>query len=317
MSIDIPMLGACTLGFLTKSKEGYLETVADRIGRHFEQLTRAEKQLAEALLENYPVSGLHSITTVAENASVSTPTVVRMVQKLGFSGFTDFQAKLRSELEEAISNPIAKRDRWAANAPDTHILNRFTDAVLNNVRASLAEIETEDFDRAAAAMSNAKTPVYIAGGRITHSLASYLFTHLQVIRSGVTLISTNRATWPHYVLNMGRGDVLVLFDIRRYESELETMAQLAAERGVRIILFTDQWVSPISKYAELVFKIYVEVPSAWDSSVVTLIVLEALTEAVQNANWGRTRERLTELEALFSSTRLFRKSFGKESARKE
>ena len=53
-------------------------------GNGFDVLTRAEKQLAESLLDNYPVSGLGSITTIAENAGVSTPTVVRMVQKLGF-----------------------------------------------------------------------------------------------------------------------------------------------------------------------------------------------------------------------------------------
>ncbi len=290
-----------------------MKNVSDMIGGQYETLTRAEKLLAQSLLENYPVSGLGSITTVAENAGVSTPTVVRMVQKLGFSGFSEFQAQLHQELEQTISNPITKRDRWAAAAPGTHILNRFADAVLKNMRESLAAIEIEDFDKAAAELSNRKNPVYLAGGRITHSLASYLFTHLQVIRSGVTLISTNRATWPHYVLNMQPGDVLVLFDIRRYEHEIEMLAQLASGRGVTIILFTDQWASPVTKYAQVVFRNHVEVPSAWDSSVVTLLVLEALVEAVQNANWNRTRERLHELEDLFSTTRLFRKPYGKEA----
>ena len=58
------------------------KTVSDVINARFDTLTRAEKQLAKSLLDNYPVSGLGSITTVAENARVSTPTVARMVQKL-------------------------------------------------------------------------------------------------------------------------------------------------------------------------------------------------------------------------------------------
>ena len=37
-------------------------TVSDVIGAHFDTLTRAEKQLATSLLDNYPVSGLGSIT---------------------------------------------------------------------------------------------------------------------------------------------------------------------------------------------------------------------------------------------------------------
>jgi DNA-binding MurR/RpiR family transcriptional regulator len=282
-------------------------TVSDVINAHFSVLTRAERQLAATLLDNYPVSGLGSITTVAENAGVSTPTVARMVQKIGFRGFPDFQSRLHQELEATISNPISKHDRWAANAPGTHILNRFADAMMNNMRATLAQIETADFDGAAAMISDRKRNIYLVGGRITGALADYFFTHLQVIRSGVTQIATNSSSWPHYVLDMKKGDVLIMFDIRRYEQEMETLARIARERGVEIILFTDQWSSPIAKSARRVFRIQIEAPSAWDSSVVILFAVEALIEAVQSSIWSETRDRMKTLEGLFDSTRLFRK----------
>ena len=141
--------------------------MSDVINAHFSVLTRAEKQLAATLLDNYPVSGLGSITTVAENAGVSTPTVARMVQKIGFRGFPDFQQRLHQELEATISNPISKHDRWAANAPGTHILNRFADATMNNLRASLAQLETAEFDGAAATIADRKRNIYLVGGRIT------------------------------------------------------------------------------------------------------------------------------------------------------
>ncbi|WP_246723630.1 MurR/RpiR family transcriptional regulator [Rhizobium sp. ARZ01] len=282
-------------------------TVSDVINAHFDALTRAEKQLAASLLDNYPVSGLGSITTVAENAGVSTPTVARMVQKLGYRGFPDFQAHLHHELEATLSSPIAKHDRWAANAPGTHILNRFADAIMNNLRQTLSQVEIEEFDGAAALIADRKRKVYVVGGRITKALADYLFTHLQVIRPNVTQLANNPSSWPHYVLNMKAGDVIVIFDIRRYEQEMETFARIARQRGVEIVLFTDQWASPIAKLAARVFRIHIEAPSAWDSSVVTLFVVEALIEATQSANWGETRERIKSLEELFEASRLFRK----------
>jgi len=103
--------------------------------------------LADMILENYPVSGLGSITSVAERADVSTPTVARLVQKIGFKGFPEFQEQLRSELADAISGPIDKHDGWAGGAPDTHILNRFTEAVMGNIKQTLAQIDTEVFDQ--------------------------------------------------------------------------------------------------------------------------------------------------------------------------
>lgn len=284
-----------------------IKTVSDMITAGYESMTRAEKQLANSLLDNYPVSGLGSITTVAEAASVSTPTVVRMVQKLGFKGFTEFQGRLHHELEETISNPITKHERMAPNAPGAHILNRFADAVTNNMRQSLGAIDPVEFDATAKLIGDRKRSVYLAGGRITGALAEYFFTHLQVIRPGVTRMSTSPSSWPHYVLDMSKGDVLILFDIRRYERELEALARTAADNGVEIILFTDSWGSPIGKYARHSFRLSIEVPSAWDSSVVTLLLVEALIEGVQSAHWDKTRERMSMLENLFESTPLFRR----------
>lgn len=282
------------------------KTVSDVIHSHFGTLTRAEKQLAESLLDNYPVSGLGSITTIAENAGVSTPTVVRMVQKLGFKGYPDFQAHLHQEVEATISNPIAKHDRWASNAPGTHILNRFADAIMGNLRQTLSGLDTATFDSVASLLSERKRGLYFVGGRITGALAEYFFTHMQVIRPKTTLMSLNASSWPQYMLNMNAGDVLVIFDIRRYEQDMATLAEVAHTNGVQILLFTDQWMSPVARHALHTFRVRIEAPSAWDSSVVMLFVVEALIEAVQSGTWDETRERMKSLEGLFEQSRLFR-----------
>ena len=118
-------------------------TIAERLQQRFDTFTRAERQLADVMLKNYPVSGLGTITTVAQSAGVSTPTVARMIQKLGFSGFPEFQAELRAELNATISSPIAKHDAWAGEAPQAHVLNRFTDAVLDNIRLGVQAIDLD------------------------------------------------------------------------------------------------------------------------------------------------------------------------------
>jgi len=282
-------------------------TVAERIRSQFDDLTRAERQLANALLENYPVSGLGSITTIAEASDVSTPTVVRMAKKLGFRGFPQLQAALRSEVEATISNPIAKHNRWTGNAPDTHILNRFADAVMENMGQTLRQLDPNEFDAVVKLLADKDRAVHVVGGRLTRSLADYFFTHMQVIRDRLTLVASNSNTWPHYVLNMQPGDVLVAFDIRRYERDILRLAEMATERGVTLVLFTDQWGSPASKLATHSFHSRIEAPSAWDSSVVTLFILEAIIAAVQTETWDETEDRMKTLEELFDTTRLFRK----------
>jgi len=283
------------------------DTVAERLSEMAERFTRAERQLADSLLENYPISGLGSITTVAQSAQVSTPTVVRLMRKLGFSGFPEFQARLRQELEAKISNPIDKRESWAAQAPDEHILNRFTQAATQNIRQTLAQVDAGDFDTCADLLADPSRTIYVVGGRITRAIADYFFLHMQVVRPDVTLIQSISNAWPHYLLNIQKGDVLVIFDVRRYENSTSKLAEMARERGAEIVLFTDQWRSPVAAFACHVFSSRIEVPSAWDSAVVPLLLVEIVLASVQERNWDQTQERMKTLEEMFDRTRFFRK----------
>lgn len=282
-------------------------TIEERLARLAPALTRAERQLADTILGNYPVSGLGSITEVARKSEVSSATVARMVQKLGFAGFPEFQAALRRELEARITGPIAKRESWSAGAPDTHILNTFAEAVSGNIRQTLAQTDPAEFDAACDLLADPARRAFVAGGRITRVMADYLVLHLQVIRPGVTLIQSTSNAWPHFLLDMAAGDALVVFDIRRYETSTLRLAEMAHERGARIVLMTDQWRSPIARLAAFTFPVRIAAPSAWDSSVATLLLVETLVAAVQDRCWETTRARMERLEEMFDRTRFFRK----------
>jgi DNA-binding MurR/RpiR family transcriptional regulator len=282
-------------------------TISDRIQNKLDDLTRAERQLAHSILEGYPASGLGPLSALAKDAQVSVPTVARMVQKLGFSGYPEFQAELREELKAKAKNPIAKHDTWTDAAPSEHLLNRFTEAVIDNIRHTLGQIDPTEFDRACEMTANTDHHLYIVGGRITHTLAEYLFLHLQVIRGQITHIQSTSNAWPHYLLDVKEGDVFIIFDVRRYENNTLKLAEMAHAKGARIILFTDQWRSPVHQFAEISFSSRIIVPSAWDSAVTPILLLETMISTVQGLKWGDTKDRVEALEAMFDQTKLFRK----------
>jgi DNA-binding MurR/RpiR family transcriptional regulator len=283
------------------------KTVRELIREHSDSLTQSERKLCNALLANYPAAGLASITTFAQEAGVSTPTAARMVQKLGFKGFPQFHQALRQEIEAKLSGPTQRRENWATEAPDDHILNRLGDAVMGNLGHTFANIDTDSFNAAVRQLADTDTQLYVVGGRITRALADYAFTHFQAIRPKVTHMTSSSATWPHYVLDMKPGDSLLMFDVRRYETNLHRLAELAAERGVKVVLITDQWGSPAARIAAQTFHCWVEVPSAWDSNISTMMLLEALIAATQEQSWPQTKDRYDRLDELFDMTRLFRK----------
>ena len=283
------------------------QTISDRIHDMLDKLTRAERQLALSVLENYPASGLGPLSALAKGADVSVPTVARMVQKLGYKGYPEFQAGLREELKAKVKTPIAKHDTWAEAAPSEHILNRFTEAVIDNIRLTLSQIDPDAFDQACDLMADETRHLYIVGGRITHTLAEYLFLHMQVIRPNLTHVQSTSNTWPHYLLNAKKGDVFVIFDVRRYENNTLKLAELAHERGAKIILMTDQWRSPVHQLATVCLSNRIVVPSAWDSATTTMLLLETMISSVQTLNWSKTKTRIERLEDMFDQTKLFRK----------
>jgi DNA-binding MurR/RpiR family transcriptional regulator len=280
--------------------------VRQKIQDNTETLTRSERQLASILLQDYPMAGLQSITKLAAAAQVSTPTVIRMARKLGFAGFPDLQDALREEVAAQIKKPISKREAWAGNASAEHPLNRFAEVVRANMRHTLERIDTDSFDEVARILADTHRHIHVAGGRITRSTADYLFNHLQIIRPHVTHLSDSANVWPQYLLDMDDRSVLVVFDIRRYEGDLLKLATLARDRGALVILFTDHWGSPIARIANHSFNALVEAPSSWDSTIAIVLIVEALIAEVQTARWDSAKERIEELESLFSSTRLFR-----------
>lgn len=282
-------------------------TISDRIQNQLDDLTRAERQLAHSILENYPASGLGPLSALAKDAEVSVPTVARMVQKLGFSGYPEFQTELREELKAKAKDPIAKHNTWADGAPSEHILNKFTDAVIDNIRHTLAQIDPKDFDTACAMSADTTHHLYIVGGRVTHTLAEYLFLHMQVIRPQITHIQSTSNAWPHYLLDVKEGDVFVIFDMRRYENNTLKLAEMAHAKGARLILFTDQWRSPVHQLAEISLSSRIVAPSAWDSAATPLLLVEAMISAAQNLTWGDTKDRMEALEDMFDQTKLFRK----------
>lgn len=271
------------------------------------ELTPAERTLTDTLLRDYPMAGLQSITKLAEASGVSTPTVIRLARKLGFEGFPEFQAALRDEASAQIKQPILKREGWPKGRKDSPAFRGFAEAVFENLNHTIERLEPKTFDAIARCLADPKRQIVLSGGRITRSNADYFFNHLQIIRPGVTLLSASPNVWPQYLLDMGPKSVLVVFDIRRYESDLAKLASLAKDRGAVIVLFTDQWGSPISKIADHVVNAMVEVPSNWDSTLAINLIVEALIAEVQSRRWDKSRDRIEALEDMFKATRLFRK----------
>jgi DNA-binding MurR/RpiR family transcriptional regulator len=269
-------------------------SIAERIRRDLGALTPNERRAAHRLLADYPVAGLDTVARFGKAADVSGPTVLRMIAKLGFTSYGGFQTALRSELAARLETPLMK----GGNIAGHDVLAGFAENAVGNIRETAANVARDEFDAVVRLLADGGRTIHVLGGRFTGALAEYLVAHLRVLRPRVRRITGDNLNWLDQMLDVGKRDAVVVFDIRRYSNDIAAFARNAAKRGATIALFTDQWLSPVSGVARHVLPAHVIAPSVWDSSAGLLLLVEAVLAAVARELGRGARDRLTSVEQL-------------------
>lgn len=273
-------------------------TIRELIQQATDNLTASERKIAGAILADYPFTALQTIQDLAAKTGVSAPSITRFVAKLGCGGFQDFQRQLIAELKEGKRSPL---DLKSSQVPVGHsqFLGDYA-ARLSLVIADMAEtVSQEQFDAVATLLSDPTRQVFLLGGRVSDSLASYLSIHLRQIRARIQHIPANPQIWPDVMLQMRKKDVVVLFDFRRYQPDLAELAhRIATHAQATVILITDRWLSPIARDSSHVIALPIDSGTAWDTVVAAIAFLEALIVKVSEADWEATQKRLRQWDGL-------------------
>jgi DNA-binding MurR/RpiR family transcriptional regulator len=261
-------------------------------------LSPAERKLARVLLASYPIAGLESVARFAERAGVSPPTVTRFIGKLGFRGYPEFQEVLRGEVQERLSSPLVRyRDERRMRRSDSVLAD-----ALEVARANLQEtqelLSPGDFEEVVDLLADLRRRVLVIGGRVSGQLARYLANQLHLLRPGISLVDAERSTPALALVDLRRGDVLLVFDYRRYQADTIESAMLAAAQGCAVIVFTDPWLSPASNSAGQVLVTSVETVGPFDSLVAATAAVEALVAALVGRLGQGGHARMQRLEAL-------------------
>lgn len=271
-------------------------TVAERVRRAEGGLSPAERRIARALTANYPAAGLESASGLASQAGVSAPTVVRFVARLGFDGYRHFQQSLREEVQARHASPLTLAPVIGKDSPTSELVEaaqQVSGATLDQTFAALPE---QEFDRAVGLLCDPAKRIACFGGRFSQLLAEYLDLHLRLLRPGTFVHTAAPGRDAGFRVDLSRRDVCVVFDFRRYQDDTVQLARYAHERGAKVVLVTDPWLSPVAEFADVVLPARVEAPSPFDSIVAPTALVETLVAAVHARLGPPAEERMRAAE---------------------
>ncbi len=276
-------------------------TVAERLRLRLGELTHAERKVARALMADYPVGGLDPVAKLAAAAGVSAPTVVRLVAKLGFDGYAEFQQSLKSEVSVRLSSPL----QMHAERPETDregALPRAERLLCDGIRSSFARLPPGEFEQAVRLLADPRRSVTLIGGRFSTMLAEYLAAHLRILRSRVQVLSAAGPDRVSSLLDVGRRDVLVAFDYRRYQHDTVRLAMTAKDQGATLVAFTDPYLSPLAARADVILTSSVASPSPFDALTPAVALVEAMITALVDILGDAPRSRMARYDALNGGT---------------
>lgn len=271
-------------------------SIAELIADRNDQMTAGERRAAQTLIANYPLIGLKTVADFSQQAGVSSPTILRFVARLGFQNYPEFQNALQEELAAQLQSPSSRAGQAsggiAIDGPQT------IEATLENIRETFRHLSGKQMAELVELLANGRSRLFLVGGRFTDPIARYMAAHLTIIRPNVFHLAGQESNWHDRLIDMGRRDVILLFDIRRYQESLARFAEKAHRRGVQLILITDQWLSPIAHFTKHVVAARTAVPSAWDSSAALFVVAETLIGEITRHMSAESGRRMGELERL-------------------
>ncbi len=210
------------------------------IKRQFAKLPPRMKQGAKYILDNPADFGLDPIRETARKSGVSTYTLVRMAQSLGFDGYDALREPFRHAL--VAGSELADPPDWLeARNVDSTTGQIQTTAARNSmaiVERSLERQSPELLAQVVEAMQGAGT-VYVIAVRASYAMAYYFHYVGRMALTSMRLIPRHTSSPIDDLANAQPGDVIIAITITPYSRETIEACKYAQAKGVRLVLISD------------------------------------------------------------------------------
>ena len=271
--------------------------VHDRVRRAGNQLTAAERRVAQVVLERPQLVGFGTVADLAAAASAGAATVVRLAAKLGFDGFSSLQASVQRDLSRQL-RPAAERIRELGGEQP---IERHRAAELSNVQATLDAVESASLDAVVALLADTDRDVLVLAGDAEWGVAVQFATDLGALRPGVTTVGGSDIGVRRALALSTPRSTLIAVDLRRYERWVLEAVEQSRKAGHTIVALSDGVLSPLAMRADHSFVIAAASVSPFDSHVGTLALFDLFVAAAAERLKSTAAERLERVEAAWSA----------------
>lgn len=213
-----------------------------------ESLTRAEYRVLAHLTEHPLLVGNITVRELARATFVSTATIMRLCQKLGFSGFSEFIWHCKQLLTDTPHIPSQVQGAL-------HLPALFSQFIANYQRTF--HWVTEEKRYQFSSLLREKESFFLYGAGFSYLFAEYLTKKLQVLGK-TAFISGPGDSRNIFLSNAARYQVFIAVSRSGETEQVLDKAKIAKNVGMTVVAFTRASANSLAGMADLHFALYDE-----------------------------------------------------------
>lgn len=275
---------------------GPVASLSLRIQQAQDQLPKAEKQLADLILEAPGQMASYSATEISRMAGVSNATVSRLVRRLGYENYEQMRRLAREGISWGSPLFLASQEGAGGQGGDKDIFEEHLLASNQNIRDSFAGIAPRTIQEACDAIAGARQ-VRIFGQRNNYFFAAYLRWQFIQFRSNVYLLPVSGETLAEYLAGLEQDDIFILFGLRRRHPGLPDLIATIKTFKVKTVLITDVSCTD-SLGADWTLRCQTRSPIALDNHTAVMALCHVLSAQLIARAGKKGRQRLARIEDL-------------------
>lgn len=267
-----------------------------KIKENIKNLSQSERKVANFITKAPTDIMFDTINELSEKVGTSTTTIMRLASKLGYSGYTELQRDIQKFLKDG----KAPQSRLASNLQNIEKDNLWTETVdfhTTQLQQFSNQVDEQTLDKAINLIENANN-IFCTCVRSGLPAGHYFSQNINRIKGNCNLIVADTSDWVDEVVSMNSKDVLVAISYPRYAKRINDFVKIAKNKGVKIIIITDTFSSPLVDYADVILPCDSNSLAFHNSPILSLVVIDYLINALAVKETKKNSNRLDDINEI-------------------
>mgnify|MGYP006307619237 FL=1 len=216
------------------SPSGTHPNIIQIIHTQYEGFNETNKKIADYILQNLEKATFLSLAEISKEIGVSDATLVRFGKKIGFHGFLDLRQNLVEHIRKLIY-PTQKKSFIQGN--ENPLLDTVLKKDINYMEKTISNVEHQDFEKLVDLISSANK-LYCMEWGYSSFLAEFLSFGLNLLSFQSVPVIRERRPLTQQLLFLEDTDILIVFDLLLYSTEVQEAVHYARQRSKDIKIIT-------------------------------------------------------------------------------